>query len=76
MDVPYSAVDRWIKGVLGLGKAFFPRFAKARRMGHPVGSAEVKRTGNYNGKGKIQGSLHCGGKCAAFGRDDDVGVEG
>jgi hypothetical protein len=24
----------------------------------------------WKGKGEIQGSLRCGGKCAAFGRDD------
>jgi hypothetical protein len=28
------------------------------------------RTDNGKDKDEIQGSLHCGGKCAAFGRDD------
>jgi hypothetical protein len=31
-----------------------------------------KGTGNNNSKGKIQGSLRYGGKCAAFGRDDVI----
>jgi hypothetical protein len=37
-----------------------------------------KRTSNSNskGKGKIRGSLHYGGKCAAFGRDDDFWLGG
>jgi len=26
--------------------------------------------GKGEGKSKMRGSLHCGGKCAAFGRDD------
>jgi hypothetical protein len=29
-----------------------------------------KRKGKSSGKNEIQGFLHCGGKCAAFGRND------
>jgi hypothetical protein len=31
-----------------------------------------KRASDDRRKGEIQGSLHCGGKSAAFGRDDVV----
>jgi hypothetical protein len=31
-----------------------------------------KSNGKSNGKDEIQGSLHCGGKSAAYGRDDVV----
>ena len=34
------------------------------------GKSNGNGNGNGNGKSEIQGSLHCGGKCAAFGRDD------
>jgi hypothetical protein len=40
---------------------------KTKAICEPVMSNEL-RTGNS--KGEIQGSLHCGGKCAASGRDD------
>jgi hypothetical protein len=30
----------------------------------------IAPVGDGNGKREIQGSLHCGGKSAAFGRDD------
>jgi hypothetical protein len=45
--------------------------ATARTTADPFGMTN-KRTGNSknNGNGEIQGSLHCGGKSAAFGRDD------
>jgi hypothetical protein len=35
-----------------------------------TGNGNSKSKGKGKGKGEIQGSLHCGGKCAAFGRDD------